>query len=159
MRQACEQTLEPPCPPPLEIRYRSTLSKLMIKSGSVDKDQHGGSRIFVFVPRDLGHFLWVDQAHVRVSEKHAVYVEVHRPEGHPDKFCDQISDAVLDECLRLDPEARVACNTFVTMGLIFVGGQTRPALFSTSSESFASSVMRSATPQQNMVSTRMQERS
>ena len=43
-------------------------------------------------------------------------------EGHPDKFCDQISD-VLDECLRLDPESRVACNTFVTMGLILVGGQ------------------------------------
>ena len=44
-------------------------------------------------------------------------------QGHPDKFCDQISDAVLDECLKLDPEARVACNTFVTMGLILVGGQ------------------------------------
>jgi S-adenosylmethionine synthetase len=43
-------------------------------------------------------------------------------EGHPDKFCDQISDAVLDECLSRDPDARVACNTFVTMGLILVGG-------------------------------------
>jgi S-adenosylmethionine synthetase len=51
-------------------------------------------------------------------------------EGHPDKFCDQISDVVLDECLRLDPESRVACNTFVTMGLILVGGQiTTTALF------------------------------
>ena len=51
-------------------------------------------------------------------------------EGHPDKLCDQISDAVLDECLRLDPEARVACNTFVTMGLILVGGQiSTSALF------------------------------
>jgi S-adenosylmethionine synthetase len=51
-------------------------------------------------------------------------------EGHPDKLCDQISDAVLDECLRHDPEARVACNTFVTMGLILVGGQiTTTALF------------------------------
>jgi S-adenosylmethionine synthetase len=51
-------------------------------------------------------------------------------EGHPDKFCDQISDAVLDECLRLDPGSRVACNTFVTMGLILVGGQiTTTALF------------------------------
>jgi S-adenosylmethionine synthetase len=34
-------------------------------------------------------------------------------EGHPDKLCDQISDAVLDECLRLDPGSRVACNTHV----------------------------------------------
>ena len=51
-------------------------------------------------------------------------------EGHPDKFCDQISDVVLDECLRLDPKSRVACNTFVTMGLILVGGQiTTTALF------------------------------
>ena len=51
-------------------------------------------------------------------------------EGHPDKLCDQISDALLDECLRRDPEARVACNTFVTMGLILVGGQiTTTALF------------------------------
>jgi S-adenosylmethionine synthetase len=51
-------------------------------------------------------------------------------EGHPDKFCDQISDLVLDECLRLDPESRVACNTFLTMGLILIGGQiTTTALF------------------------------
>ena len=38
-------------------------------------------------------------------------------EGHPDKFCDQISDAVLDECLRHDPQARIACECYVTMGL------------------------------------------
>lgn len=44
-------------------------------------------------------------------------------EGHPDKFCDQISDAVLDECLKVDPTAHVACETFVTMGLIIVGGE------------------------------------
>src|SRR4029450_8945204 len=51
-------------------------------------------------------------------------------EGHPDKFCDQISDAVLDECLRLDPGSRVACTTFVTIGLSLAGGQiTPPALF------------------------------
>jgi S-adenosylmethionine synthetase len=51
-------------------------------------------------------------------------------EGHPDKFCDQISDAVVDECLRLDPESRVACNTYVTMGLILIGGEvTTKALF------------------------------
>ena len=44
-------------------------------------------------------------------------------EGHPDKLCDQISDAVLDECLRSDPDSHVACQTYVTMGLILVGGE------------------------------------
>ncbi|MBM3789293.1 MAG: methionine adenosyltransferase [Acidobacteria bacterium] len=44
-------------------------------------------------------------------------------EGHPDKVCDQISDAVLDEVLRQDPRGRVACETFVTVGLVLVGGE------------------------------------
>ena len=51
-------------------------------------------------------------------------------EGHPDKFCDQISDAVLDECLRQDPMSRVACETYATMGMLIVGGEvTTNALF------------------------------
>lgn len=44
-------------------------------------------------------------------------------EGHPDKLCDQISDSILDEVLRQDSRGRVACETFVTMGLIIVGGE------------------------------------
>ncbi len=44
-------------------------------------------------------------------------------EGHPDKLCDQISDAVLDEILKQDCWGRVACETYVTMGLIIVGGE------------------------------------
>lgn len=44
-------------------------------------------------------------------------------EGHPDKMCDQISDAVLDELIKRDPLARVACETFVTVGLVIVGGE------------------------------------
>lgn len=44
-------------------------------------------------------------------------------EGHPDKVCDQISDAVLDEILRQDPKARVACETFATTGTVFVMGE------------------------------------
>lgn len=44
-------------------------------------------------------------------------------EGHPDKVCDQISDGVLDEVLRQDPAGRVACETYVTMGLTIVGGE------------------------------------
>ncbi len=44
-------------------------------------------------------------------------------EGHPDKLCDRISDEVLDEVLRQDPNGRVACETFVTVGLVIVGGE------------------------------------
>ncbi|MBU3911144.1 MAG: methionine adenosyltransferase [Candidatus Omnitrophica bacterium] len=44
-------------------------------------------------------------------------------EGHPDKLCDQVSDAILDDVLRQDSRGRVACETFVTMGLIIVGGE------------------------------------
>ncbi|MFA5361820.1 MAG: methionine adenosyltransferase [Candidatus Omnitrophota bacterium] len=44
-------------------------------------------------------------------------------EGHPDKVCDQISDGVLDDVLRQDPYGRVACETYVTMGLLIVGGE------------------------------------
>lgn len=44
-------------------------------------------------------------------------------EGHPDKVCDAISDAILDEILAKDPEARVACETMVTTGLVLVAGE------------------------------------
>ncbi len=44
-------------------------------------------------------------------------------EGHPDKVCDQISDGVLDAVLKSDSKGRVACETYVTMGLIIVGGE------------------------------------
>ncbi|KAB2886414.1 MAG: methionine adenosyltransferase [Kofleriaceae bacterium] len=44
-------------------------------------------------------------------------------EGHPDKVCDQISDAVLDACLKDDPGSRVACETFTKTGFVLVGGE------------------------------------
>lgn len=44
-------------------------------------------------------------------------------EGHPDKVCDQISDAILDDILTHDPKARVACETFCATGLVLVGGE------------------------------------
>lgn len=44
-------------------------------------------------------------------------------EGHPDKICDQVSDAILDAILAKDPEARVACETLATTGLIMVAGE------------------------------------
>ncbi len=44
-------------------------------------------------------------------------------EGHPDKICDQISDAILDELMRQDPNSRVACETAITTGLVLVMGE------------------------------------
>jgi len=44
-------------------------------------------------------------------------------EGHPDKMCDQISDAILDAALKDDPNSRVACETFITTGMVLVGGE------------------------------------
>jgi len=44
-------------------------------------------------------------------------------EGHPDKVCDTISDAILDACLTVDPKSRVACETFVKSNIVVVGGE------------------------------------
>ena len=44
-------------------------------------------------------------------------------EGHPDKMCDQISDAILDKIMEQDPNARVACETIVTTGMVMVMGE------------------------------------
>lgn len=46
-------------------------------------------------------------------------------EGHPDKICDQISDAILDDALRQDPKSHVACECLATTGLVFVAGEMR----------------------------------
>lgn len=46
-------------------------------------------------------------------------------EGHPDKVADQISDAILDKILTIDPDAKVACETFVTTGLAVIGGEIK----------------------------------
>jgi S-adenosylmethionine synthetase len=50
-------------------------------------------------------------------------------EGHPDKLCDQVSDAILDACLRDDPESRVACETFASTSLVLVGGEITTKTF------------------------------
>jgi S-adenosylmethionine synthetase len=50
-------------------------------------------------------------------------------EGHPDKLCDQVSDAVLDACLKDDPQSRVACETFSSTSLVLVGGEITTKTF------------------------------
>jgi S-adenosylmethionine synthetase len=44
-------------------------------------------------------------------------------EGHPDKLCDQVSDAILDACIKDDPQSRVACETFASTSLVLIGGE------------------------------------
>lgn len=58
-----------------------------------------------------------------MNEKNFFFTSESVTEGHPDKVCDQISDAVLDEVIRQDPLGRVACETFITIGLVIVGGE------------------------------------
>ncbi len=58
-----------------------------------------------------------------MEEKRYLFSSESVTEGHPDKICDQISDAVLDDVLIQDRNGRVACETFVTVGLVLVGGE------------------------------------
>src|SRR5439155_22746589 len=50
-------------------------------------------------------------------------------EGHPDKLCDQVSDGVLDAIFAKDPDAKVACETFTTTGLVLVGGEIKTTAY------------------------------
>jgi S-adenosylmethionine synthetase len=58
-----------------------------------------------------------------MSTKRRLFTSESVTEGHPDKICDQISDAILDAILEKDPNARVACETSVTTGLVLVSGE------------------------------------
>jgi len=57
------------------------------------------------------------------SEETFLFTSESVGEGHPDKICDQVSDAVLDAHLEQDPNAKVACETFAKTGMIMVGGE------------------------------------
>ncbi|MCL2480669.1 MAG: methionine adenosyltransferase [Spirochaetaceae bacterium] len=58
-----------------------------------------------------------------MNKKNYLFTSESVSEGHPDKICDQISDAVLDACLTIDPYSRVGCETFTTTGMVLVGGE------------------------------------
>ena len=60
-----------------------------------------------------------------MNRKNFVFASESVSEGHPDKICDRISDAVLDAFLAAEPEARVACETLVTTNRIVIGGEVR----------------------------------
>ncbi len=55
--------------------------------------------------------------------QHTLFTSESVGEGHPDKLCDQISDAVLDACLKDDRESHVACECYATTGMVLVGGE------------------------------------
>ena len=56
-------------------------------------------------------------------EKRNLFTSESVSEGHPDKVCDQIADTILDECLKVDPNSRVACEVFVTTDYCIIGGE------------------------------------
>ena len=58
-----------------------------------------------------------------MSRQNYIFTSESVSEGHPDKLCDRISDAVLDAFLTAEPEARVACETFATTNRVVIGGE------------------------------------
>ena len=58
-----------------------------------------------------------------MNNKRYLFTSESVSEGHPDKVCDQISDAVLDACLEKDAESHVACECFASTGMVLVGGE------------------------------------
>src|SRR5215470_9530105 len=81
----------------------------------------------MFCPVEL---LFVDHAinskkqeELPLSKKRYLFTSESVTEGHPDKIADQISDAVLDECLKQDPYSRVACETLTATGLVVIAGE------------------------------------
>src|SRR5690606_41237827 len=63
------------------------------------------------------------------TSSHLLFTSESVTEGHPDKVCDQISDAVLDAILAEDPDARVACETSTTTGLVLVFGEIKTSTY------------------------------
>jgi S-adenosylmethionine synthetase len=61
--------------------------------------------------------------HFPMTRQNYIFTSESVSEGHPDKVCDRISDAVLDYLLGEDPLARVACETFATSSLVVIGGE------------------------------------
>ena len=58
-----------------------------------------------------------------LSNNHYLFTSESVSEGHPDKLCDQVSDAILDACLAVDPQSHVACETYATTGMVLIGGE------------------------------------
>jgi len=66
---------------------------------------------------------FLDQEEIFMAKHRYLFTSESVTEGHPDKMCDQVSDAVLDAIIAKDPLARVACESFTTNGLVMVAGE------------------------------------
>jgi len=66
---------------------------------------------------------------MKTSQKRYFFTSESVGEGHPDKLCDQVSDAILDACLKEDPFSRVACETYSSTSLVLVGGEITTKTF------------------------------
>src|SRR3954466_8168324 len=64
-----------------------------------------------------------------IDAPHYLFTSESVTEGHPDKMCDQISDAILDAIIGSDPDARVACETATTTGLVMVLGEISTSVY------------------------------
>ena len=64
-----------------------------------------------------------------IDAEHYLFTSESVTEGHPDKMCDQISDAILDAIIKDDPNARVACETATTTGLVVVMGEISTSIY------------------------------
>ncbi|MDR0761217.1 MAG: methionine adenosyltransferase [Treponema sp.] len=64
-----------------------------------------------------------------MEQRHYFFTSESVGEGHPDKLCDQISDAILDACLKDDPKSRVACETFASTAMVLIGGEITTQTF------------------------------
>jgi S-adenosylmethionine synthetase len=64
-----------------------------------------------------------------MKNRHCFFTSESVGEGHPDKLCDQVSDAILDACLKDDPQSRVACETFASTSMVLVGGEITTKTF------------------------------
>src|SRR3954453_11262285 len=87
------------------------------RSSARRADRAGGTLAGPAQPRASGSPMSI------VDADHYLFTSESVTEGHPDKMCDQISDAILDAILREDPDARVACEAATTTGLVLVLGE------------------------------------
>ncbi len=78
--------------------------------------------------------LWGKGSRIMLETGMHVFTSESVSEGHPDKVCDQISDAVLDACLAQDRNSRVACEVFATTQRVVVGEKSRRMRKSTSND-------------------------
>ena len=92
------------------------------KSGGETKDE--AYTLYILAPPVRRGFCFPRAAYIMEGTmSHYLFTSESVTEGHPDKICDQISDAVLDAILAADPEGRVACETTASTGLIHIMGE------------------------------------